>query len=215
MKITKQHMLLYAVTDRSHLGGQSLEEAVEEILSAGATLLQLREKHLGEQEFLEQAQRLLPICRRHGVPLIINDSVSVAVQSGADGVHIGLGDMAIQKARQMLGPEKIIGASVHSVQEALAAAEAGADYLGCGAVFGTQTKKDAGLLPHETLRAICAAVDLPIVAIGGIGEQNILQLCGTGADGVAVISALFSQKDKAAATRRLLALSRQMIGGAQ
>lgn len=215
MKITKQHMLLYAVTDRSHLGGQSLEEAVEEILSAGATLLQLREKYLGEQEFLEQAQRLLPICRRHGVPLIINDNVRVAVQSGADGVHIGLGDMAIQKARQMLGPEKIIGASAHSVQEALAAAEAGADYLGCGAVFGTQTKKDAGLLAHETLRAICAAVNLPVVAIGGIGEQNILQLRGTGVDGVAVISALFSQKDKAAATRRLLELSRRMIGGAQ
>ena len=203
------------MTDRAWLGGQTLAQAVEEVLAAGATLLQLREKGLCPSAFLEEAKALLPLCRRYGVPLIINDCVEVAQKSGADGVHVGQSDMAVRKARALLGPGKIIGASAHNVQEAVEAVAAGADYLGCGAVFGSATKADAGVLPHAVLRQICAAVDVPIVAIGGIGAHNILQLAGTGVDGVAVISALFAQKDKTAATRQLLELSRAMTGGSR
>lgn len=206
-------MLLYAVTDRAWLHGQSLHDAVEEVLKGGATLVQLREKDLPKAAFLQEAQALLPLCHSYNVPLIINDDAEIARKSGADGVHVGQRDMAIQAARALLGKDKIVGASAHNVQEALDAVAAGADYLGCGAVFGSTTKLDAGTLPHATLAEICAAVDVPIVAIGGICEQNLPMLSGTGVDGVAVISALFAQRDKASAAKRLLALSQAMTGG--
>lgn len=212
MKIKKEHMLLYAVTDRTWLQGQSLYDAVEEVLKGGATLVQLREKHLSQAEFLEEAKALLPLCHRYHVPLIINDNAEVAQKSGADGVHVGQSDMAVRAARALLGEDKIVGASAHNAQEARDAVAAGADYLGCGAVFGSTTKLDVGTLPHDVLAEICAAVDVPIVAIGGICEQNILALSRTGVDGIAVISALFAQRDKAAAAKRLLALSQVMIG---
>ncbi len=213
MKVERRHMLLYAVTDRSWLHGQSLVYAVEEVLAGGATMLQLREKHLEHRDFLAQAQELLPLCRKYHVPLIINDDVQVALESGADGVHVGQSDMAVQAARSILGPDKIIGASAHNASEALAAVAAGADYLGCGAVFGSTTKADAGLLSLNTLREIRAAVRVPIVAIGGINRQNIARLAGSGVDGVALISALFAAPDKRAAAQQMLEQSLKIAGG--
>lgn len=213
MKVERRHMLLYAVTDRSWLHGQSLVCAVEEVLAGGATMLQLREKHLEHRDFLAQAQELLPLCRKYHVPLIINDDVQVALESGADGVHVGQSDMAVQAARSILGPDKIIGASAHNASEALAAVAAGADYLGCGAVFGSTTKADAGLLSLNTLREIRAAVRVPIVAIGGINRQNIARLAGSGVDGVALISALFAAPDKRAAAQQMLEQSLKIAGG--
>lgn len=213
MKVERRHMLLYAVTDRSWLHGQSLVYAVEEVLAGGATMLQLREKHLEHRDFLTQAQELLPLCRKYHVPLIINDDVQVALESGADGVHVGQSDMAVQAARSILGPDKIIGASAHNASEALAAVAAGADYLGCGAVFGSTTKADAGLLSLNTLREIRAAVRVPIVAIGGINRQNIARLAGSGVDGVALISALFAAPDKRAAAQQMLEQSLKIAGG--
>ena len=213
MKVERRHMLLYAVTDRSWLHGQSLVYAVEEVLAGGATMLQLREKHLEHRNFLAQAQELLPLCRKYHVPLIINDDVQVALESGADGVHVGQSDMAVQAARSILGPDKIIGASAHNASEALAAVAAGADYLGCGAVFGSTTKADAGLLSLNTLREIRAAVRVPIVAIGGINRQNIARLAGSGVDGVALISALFAAPDKRAAAQQMLEQSLKIAGG--
>lgn len=213
MKVERRHMLLYAVTDRSWLHGQSLVYAVEEVLAGGATVLQLREKHLEHRDFLAQAQELLPLCRKYHVPLIINDDVQVALESGADGVHVGQSDMAVQAARSILGPDKIIGASAHNASEALAAVAAGADYLGCGAVFGSTTKADAGLLSLNTLREIRAAVRVPIVAIGGINRQNIARLAGSGVDGVALISALFAAPDKRAAAQQMLEQSLKIAGG--
>ena len=213
MKVERRHMLLYAVTDRSWLHGQSLVYAVEDVLAGGATMLQLREKHLEHRDFLAQAQELLPLCRKYHVPLIINDDVQVALESGADGVHVGQSDMAVQAARSILGPDKIIGASAHNASEALAAVAAGADYLGCGAVFGSTTKADAGLLSLNTLREIRAAVRVPIVAIGGINRQNIARLAGSGVDGVALISALFAAPDKRAAAQQMLEQSLKIAGG--
>lgn len=213
MKVERRHMLLYAVTDRSWLHGQSLVYAVEEVLAGGATMLQLREKHLEHRDFLAQAQELLPLCRKYHVPLIINDDVQVALESGADGVHVGQSDMAVQAARSILGPDKIIGASAHNASEALAAVAAGADYLGCGAVFGSTTKADAGLLSLNTLREIRVAVRVPIVAIGGINRQNIARLAGSGVDGVALISALFAAPDKRAAAQQMLEQSLRITGG--
>lgn len=213
MKVERRHMLLYAVTDRSWLHGQSLVYAVEEVLAGGATMLQLREKHLEHRDFLAQAQELLPLCRKYHVPLIINDDVQVALESGADGVHVGQSDMAVQAARSILGPDKIIGASAHNASEALAAVAAGADYLGCGAVFGSTTKADAGLLSLNTLREIRVAVRVPIVAIGGINRQNIARLAGSGVDGVALISALFAAPDKRAAAQQMLEQSLKITGG--
>lgn len=213
MKVERRHMLLYAVTDRSWLHGQSLVYAVEEVLAGGATMLQLREKHLEHRDFLAQAQELLPLCRKYHVPLIINDDVQVALESGADGVHVGQSDMAVQAARSILGPDKIIGASAHNASEALAAVAAGADYLGCGAVFGSTTKADAGLLSLNTLREIRVAVRVPIVAIGGINRQNIVRLAGSGVDGVALISALFAAPDKRAAAQQMLEQSLKIAGG--
>lgn len=213
MKVERRHMLLYAVTDRSWLHGQSLVYAVEEVLAGGATMLQLREKHLEHRDFLAQAQELLPLCRKYHVPLIINDDVQVALESGADGVHVGQSDMAVQAARSILGPDKIIGASAHNASEALAAVAAGADYLGCGAVFGSTTKADAGLLSLNTLREIRAAVRVPIVAIGGINRQNIARLASSGVDGVALISALFAAPDKRAAAQQMLEQSLKIAGG--
>ena len=212
MKCDKDTLLLYAVTDRAWTGGQPLARQVEAALQNGATCLQLREKALDPAAFREEARQMALLCGRYGVPLIINDNVEVALACGAAGVHLGQQDMPIAQARRMAGPDLILGASAHTVQEALEAQAAGADYLGVGAVFSTSTKADASPLPLTTLREICAAVSIPVVAIGGITETNLLQLTGCGAAGVAVVSAIFGALDPGAATARLVRLARQMTG---
>lgn len=205
MKIDAKAMTLYAVTDRSWLHpGESLAEPVEELLKAGVTCVQLREKEADDELFIREALELKELCRRYQVPLIINDRPDIAKKVGADGVHVGLSDMAIEKARAYLGDGFVIGGSAHNVEEALAAQAAGADYIGCGAVFGSKTKPDVTTLPAEELCAICYSVEIPVVAIGGIRQDNIARLSGTGIDGVAVISALFAADDKTAAVRELL-----------
>ena len=211
MKCDRQAMRLYAVTDRTWVGRQTLPEQVEAALKGGATCVQLREKELDGAAFLEEAKVLAALCRRYGVPLIINDNVEVALASGADGVHVGQDDLTVEQVRRLAGDRLIVGVSAHSVEQALAAQAGGADYLGVGAVFATATKSDAHVLPRETLAEICRAVDIPVVAIGGIGEDNLLQLAGTGVDGAALVSAIFSAPDIEGQCRKLRALSERMV----
>ena len=211
MKCDRQTMRLYAVTDRAWVGRQTLPEQVEAALKGGATCVQLREKELDGTALLEEAKVLAALCRRYGVPLIINDNVEVALASGADGVHVGQDDLTVEQVRRLAGDRLIVGVSAHSVEQALAAHAGGADYLGVGAVFATATKSDAHVLPRETLAEICRAVDIPVVAIGGIGEDNLLQLAGTGVDGAALVSAIFSAPDIEGQCRKLRALSERMV----
>ena len=211
MKCDRQTMRLYAVTDRAWVGRQTLPEQVEAALKGGATCVQLREKELDGTALLEEAKVLAALCRRYGVPLIINDNVEVALASGADGVHVGQDDQTVEQVRRLAGDRLIVGVSAHSVEQALAAQAGGADYLGVGAVFATATKSDAHVLPRETLAEICRAVDIPVVAIGGIGEDNLLQLAGTGVDGAALVSAIFSAPDIEGQCRKLRALSERMV----
>ena len=211
MKCDRQTMRLYAVTDRAWVGRQTLPEQVEAALKGGATCVQLREKELDRAAFLEEARTLAALCRRYGVPLIINDNVEVALSAGADGVHVGQDDLTVEQVRRLAGDRLIVGVSAHTVEQALAAQAGGADYLGVGAVFATATKSDAHVLPRETLAEICRAVDIPVVAIGGIGEDNLLQLAGTGVDGAALVSAIFSAPDIEGQCRKLRALSERMV----
>ena len=211
MKIDAKRLRLYAVTDRAWAGGtEGLLRQVAEAIDGGAGIVQLREKHLGQADFLAEAERFVALCREKGAVSIINDNVDIAAQVGADGVHIGQEDLEAGRARQMLGPDKVIGVSAHSVAEALAAQAAGADYLGVGAAFVTGTKTDAKPITKETIRAITAAVDIQVVAIGGISRDNILELRDCGLDGVAVVSALFAQADVKAAAEELLRLSEEI-----
>ena len=209
MKFDKGMLRLYAVTDRRWEGTLSLPRQVELALQGGTTMVQFREKHLQGAEKEALARELLALCRSHGVPLIINDDVELAKKVGADGVHVGQSDLAAQEARRILGPQAIIGVTARTVEQARAAQAAGADYLGSGAVFGTSSKSDARPLSGEELRAICAAVTIPVVAIGGIHAGNVLALCGCGQAGVAVIGGIFGQPDIRQAARELLALSEQ------
>lgn len=205
MKLRRDRMRLYAVTDKSWLKlGESLAEPVEELLKAGTGLIQLRDKRAGEAELLEEARALKELCSRYQALLIVNDNPKIARMAGADGVHVGLSDMEVEEARSYLGADFIIGCSAHNVEEALRAERAGADYIGCGAVFGSRTKEDAGKLSLEELKEICSAVKIPAVAIGGIGRENICRLSGTGVAGAAVIRALFSAEDKYLAARELM-----------
>ena len=209
MKFDKGMLRLYAVTDRRWEGTLSLPRQVELALQGGTTMVQFREKHLQGAEKEALARELLALCRSYGVPLIINDDAELAKKVGADGVHVGQSDLAAQEARRMLGPQAIIGVTTRTVEQARAAQAAGADYLGSGAVFGTSSKSDARPLSREELRAICAAVTIPVVAIGGIHAGNVLALCGCGQAGVAVIGGIFGQPDIRQAARELLALSEQ------
>lgn len=204
-------MLLYAVTDRAWVGKQSLYEQVEAALKGSATCVQLREKELDEEAFLKEAMEISALCRRYGVPFFINDNVEIAIACHADGIHVGQEDMEAAQVRQRVGEDMIIGVSVHSVEEALEAVKNGADCLGVGAMFSTSTKTDVDVLPKETLRDICAAVDIPVVAIGGIGKTNISKLAGTGVDGVALVSAIFAAKDIKSECRLLRKLSEDMV----
>ena len=211
MKCDKHTMLLYAVTDRAWVGEQTLYQQVESALKGGATCVQLREKQLGDADFLQEAIQIHALCQQYGVPLFINDNVDVAVKCHAEGIHVGQDDMAAAQVRQRVGEGMMIGVSVHSVEEAQEAVKHGADCLGVGAAFATHTKTDVDVLPHETLKAICDAVDIPVVAIGGIHKENILQLKGTGVDGVALVSAIFAADDIETECRELKALSEQII----
>lgn len=208
MKLQSKDMRLYAVTDRAWAAdSDALLRQVESAIDGGATIVQLREKHLDEASFLAEAEAFVALCHRKGVISIINDNVDIAAKTGADGVHVGQSDLAAGRVRELLGPDKLIGVSAHTVEEALAAQAAGADYLGTGAAFVTGTKTDAKPISKDTIRAICAAVDIPVVAIGGITRENIRELSGCGLDGVAVVSALFAQRDVARSARELKALA--------
>ena len=210
MKCTEEMMRLYAVTDRAWVGKQSLAEQVAAALRGGVTCVQLREKELDEEQFLREAEEIFALCKRYRVPFFINDNVALALRCHADGVHVGQDDMDVAAVRRLVGQEMMIGVSVHTVEEARAAAEGGADYLGVGAMFATSTKTDASLVTKETLRAICDAVSIPVVAIGGINKSNLLELAGTGVDGVALVSAIFSAADIATECRLLYGLSQEM-----
>lgn len=203
MNCKKSDFLLYAVTDRTWLGGQTLYRQVEQAILGGATFVQLREKSLDEAHFLAEAIEIQALCRQHQVPFVVNDNVSIALQMNADGVHVGQSDMEAGDVRALLGPDKILGVSAKTVEQALLAEQRGADYLGVGAMFPTGTKTDASVITPQTLRDICAAVHIPVVAIGGIGPRNIAELAGSGISGVAVVSAIFAADDIQAAARDL------------
>lgn len=213
MKFAKEDLLLYAVTDRSWLGEQTLYEQVVEALRGGATFIQLREKELDDAAFLAEAIELQQLCGKYHVPFVINDNVGIACKMNADGVHVGQHDMEAGDVRTLIGDDKILGVSVQTVAQAVLAEQCGADYLGVGAVFHTGSKADADAVSLETLKAICDAVNIPVVAIGGIGKQNVLELAGTGICGIAVISALFAAKDIRKATSELKTLTGQVVSG--
>ena len=213
MSCDKKDLLLYVVTDRSWLNGQTLYEQVEQALKGGVSFLQLREKELEEQAFLEEAKVIQELCKKYQVPFLINDNVELAASIGADGVHVGQSDMAAGAAREKLGPDRIIGVSARTVEEALEAQRQGADYLGVGAVFPTGSKADAVEVDHQVLKEICSAVEIPVIAIGGIGRDNVDQLKGSGICGIAVISAIFAQNDIEAAARELRSLTEEMVNG--
>ena len=191
----KKDLLLYAVTDRSWLGEETLYEQVEKALKGGATFVQLREKELDEEHFLEEAIALKELCHKYHVPFVINDNVKIAKEMDADGVHVGQSDMEAGDVRAKLGPDKIIGVSAQTVEQAVLAEKRGADYLGVGAVFPTSSKDDATEVSYETLKAICQAVSIPVIAIGGITKDNVAELSGSGICGIAVISAIYGQKN--------------------
>lgn len=208
----RRGMLLYAVTDRAWLDGRTLAGCVREAIAGGATFVQLREKDLTTEEIVAEAAEIIPVCRAAGVPFVIDDDVEAARRSGADGVHVGQSDTACAEARSALGPEAIVGVSAQTVEEALAAQAAGADYLGVGAMYGTPTKPDAVDVTFEELARICAAVDIPVTAIGGINARTMGSLAGTGVDGAAVVSAIFAAEDIEAATRELRRLAADAVG---
>ena len=207
MKFDPKMLRLYAVTDRAWVGRQSLLEQIEDALRGGVTLVQLREKALSKEEFVEEAKAVLALCRRRGVPLIINDRLDVALESGADGVHVGIEDAPVAEIRRQAGPDFLIGATAKTVEQAQAAQAAGADYLGVGAVFPSPTKQNAIRITAGQLREICGSVSIPAVAIGGITAENAPSLKGCGMAGIAVVSAIFGAADieKAAAGLRSLA----------
>ncbi|EID85315.1 thiamine-phosphate pyrophosphorylase [Treponema sp. JC4] len=199
----RKSLLLYAVTDRHWTGEKTLYQQTEEAILGGTTFLQIREKELNEADFEKEALELQALCKKYKVPFIVNDNVELAKKIDADGVHVGQEDMNACKVRELLGPDKILGVSAQTVEEAILAEKQGADYLGVGAVFPTGSKSDAIDVPHETLKAICKAVKIPVVAIGGITKNNLCQLKGSGIAGISVISAIFAQKDIKAAAEEL------------
>ena len=216
MKFTKDEirrgMLLYAVTDQSWLKeGQSLLSVCEDVLRNGATFLQIREKDLDANSFEAEAAKLKDLCARYKVPYVVNDSVEIALACEADGVHVGQSDIRGRDIRSLIGPDKILGISAGTVEEAIAAENAGADYIGVGAVFGTSTKKNARNLTVEKLKEISSTVSIPVVAIGGINSKNLMELSGSGVDGVAVVSAIFAAEDPGKATAELLTLTKEMV----
>lgn len=211
MNCDKKDLLLYAVTDRSWLNGRTLYEQVEEALKGGVTFVQLREKNLDDTAFLQEAKEIKELCARFHVPFVINDNVDIAAEIDADGVHVGQSDMEAGDVRKKLGPDKIIGVSAQTVEQALRAQAHGADYLGVGAVFPTGSKADAVEVSHDTVREICRAVDIPVIAIGGITRENVIELKRTGICGIAVISAIFAQQDIEEAARTLKSRTEEAV----
>lgn len=211
MKFDRKSMLLYAVTDRAWLNGKTLSEQVEQAILGGTTFVQLREKNVTEEEFIHIAEQVKAVTDRYSVPFVINDNIEVALKVGADGVHVGQKDMEAGDVRELIGKDKILGVSAQTVEQALAAEQAGADYLGVGAVFSTSTKLDAQDVGVSVLKEICGAVTIPVVAIGGINAYNIKELKGSGIAGAAVVSALFAQKDIKAAAENLTFFLKEAI----
>lgn len=211
MNCRPEDMLLYAVTDRAWLNGATLESQMEQALKGGATFVQLREKELDEETFLEEAKKIKKLCGKYHVPFVINDNVDIALAVDADGVHVGQSDMEAGKVREKLGPDKIIGVSCKTVEQALLAKKHGADYLGVGAMYPTGTKKDATAVTPAALSEICHAVDIPVVAIGGINKDRLEPLKGTGVDGVAVVSAIFAAEDIEKAAKELKEAVREIL----
>ncbi|WP_395549058.1 MULTISPECIES: thiamine phosphate synthase [unclassified Lacrimispora] len=203
MKFHKDMLFLYGVTDQAFTGEKTLTEQIEEALSAGVTLLQLREKGLDKRAFLEEALLVRELTKHYGVPLIINDDVEIALKCGADGVHVGQDDLSPSEVRRLIGPDRILGVTAKNVSQAKDAFMDGADYIGSGAIFPSTTKKDAIPLTLEQLSAICRSVPIPVVAIGGITVENVSSLKGTGVAGAAVVSGIFGQKDITAAVHHL------------
>ena len=211
MKFEKDMLQLYAVTDRSWVGRQTLYEQVEDALKGGVTIVQLREKQLPEDEFTREAKQVLSMCHRYSVPLIINDNVEVALASGADGVHVGIEDAPVAEIRKRVGKDFIIGATAKTVAQAQLAQQSGADYLGVGAVFPSPTKTNAVRIRTEQLHEICTSVQIPAVAIGGITMKNVSQLAGGGMQGIAVVSAIFSAEDIRQTTAQLKEKVKQIL----
>lgn len=211
MKLDKKDLLLYAVTDRHWLNGASLCEQVKQAIIGGATFVQLREKSLDDNSFLQEALDVQKVCKQYQVPFVINDNVDIALKINADGVHVGQSDMKAQNVRELLGRNKILGVSAQTVDQAVLAEEQGADYLGVGAVFHTGSKMDADDVSFAALQAICRAVSIPVIAIGGINKENVMLLSKSGICGIAVISAIFSEKNIQAATHELRRLTESMV----
>ena len=211
MKVNKESMLVYAITDRHWTGTQTLEQQVEEVLKNGATFLQIREKNMTHDELVKEAVRIKEIAARYNIPVVIDDDIYAVMEAGVDGVHIGQNDMDYVEARKLLGDNKIIGMTAPSVALAKKAEELGADYIGAGAVFSTNTKKDTKPLELSTLKEICNSVSIPVVAIGGIDHSNVRELKGTDIDGVAVISALFGASNPGKATKELVSIIKDVI----
>lgn len=201
MKVSRESMQMYIVSDRTWLQGRTLYDVLKECLEGGATFLQLREKDVTQAKFIEEAKEIRQLAKEYEIPFVINDDIDVAIAADVDGAHIGQSDGSVKVARQKLGPNKILGVSVQNVEQALLAQADGADYLGVGSMFTTSTKLDADHVSIQTLHDICAATTIPVVAIGGINLDNIKQLQGSGVDGVAVISAILASKDIQQATQ--------------
>lgn len=213
MKFDKNMLALYAITDRKCIGDRGLEYSVEQALSGGATMIQLRDKEVDFDTLCKEADSLLKICQKYNAPLIINDNADVVIKTGADGVHLGQNDMELVKAREILGKDKIIGSSARTIELAQKAEQSGADYIGCGAVFGTLTKADAKYIGTQRLKEICTSLSIPVVAIGGVNAGNISQLEGCKISGVAVVSALFGAENVYTSAQELRKLADSVIYG--
>ncbi len=211
MNCARKNLALYAITDRHWLKDETLYDQVKKAIEGGATFIQLREKHLNKEEFLQEALEIKALCAEYRVPFVVNDDVDIALKIDADGVHVGQSDMQAGDVRAQLGPDKIIGVSAQTVEQALLAEKNGADYLGVGAVFATSSKEDAVEVGPEVLKAICSAVSIPVVAIGGITKDNVRQLKGSGISGIAVISAIFAQPDVRAAAAELRQITEEIL----
>lgn len=202
--LLRSSLRLYAVTDRKWLKGDSLENQVERAIKGGVTMVQLREKDLDKKFFLEETIKIRDLCKNYSIPFIVNDNVEIAIEAEADGIHVGQSDMEAGEVRKLVGPDMILGVSAQTVEQALLAEREGADYLGVGAVFSTNSKDDADSVSIEELKDICRAVSIPVVAIGGIDVNNVDKLEGSGIEGVALISAIFGKDDIKEASKQML-----------
>lgn len=211
MNLDKKDLILYAVTDRTWLNGETLYSQVEKAIKGGATFVQLREKNLDEKSFVDEAIEIQKLCRKYNIPFVINDNVQIAKMINADGVHVGQSDMSAEEVRSIIGNDKILGVSAQTVEQAIVAQNKGAHYIGVGAVFPTGSKSDAENVSYNTLKAICDAVTIPVVAIGGIGKHNVTELKHSGISGIAVISAIFAAEDIEQETKQLKQLTKEVV----